>query len=233
MSAARESAPLEIRHATTRLALHSWRDRVGPPLLLLHALWSDAEALRGVAPGWSGPVFGLDFSGHGRSAWREGGVYSPELFAADADIALAEIARESNEPVVLAGEGVGAYAALLLAGGRPECVRAALLAGGRGLTGGGGAPPPEDRSQRFEKSFRAPMKRALGDAARGPDPRIEMAEHDPRPPDYAQHFAERAKHVILVGGEGEAAPWWEAVASLEKVERVPGDLATALTSYSR
>jgi len=220
MSAARESAPLEIRHATTRLALHFWRDRVGPPLLLLHALWSDAEALRGVAPGWSGPVFGLDFSGHGRSAWREGGVYSPELFAADADIALAEIARESNEPVVLAGEGVGAYAAL-------------LLAGGRGLTGGGGAPPPEDRSQRFEKSFRAPMKRALGDAARGPDPRIEMAEYDPRPPDYAQHFAERAKHVILVGGEGEAAPWWEAVASLEKVERVPGDLATALTSYSR
>ena len=104
------------------------------------------------------------------------------------------------------------------------------------LAGGGGAPPPEDRSQRFEKSFRAPMKRALGDAAGGPDPRIEMAEHDPRPPDYAQHFAERAKHVILVGGEGEAAPWWEAVAfpregrACARRSRDRADLLLALTA---
>ena len=233
MSEARNTAVIAIHHAGTRLALFPWRDAEGPPLLMLHGLYEDADALRDVAPNWPGPVFGLDLSGHGRSAWREGGAYSGELFAADADAALAEIARESDEPVVLAGEGIGAYAALLLAGGRPESVRAAVLAPGCGLEGGGQAPDPEaGRLECRAREFLAPARAALGAEPGVSDPRVSMAESDLRPPDYAGLFAVRAKHVLLVEDESPRPPWWQSLHGVPGVEVLSGSLADAIESFA-
>ena len=108
---------MRLQHARTALELHELSHRDGPSLLLLHALggssvdWSEAPAL------WPGRVYALDFSGHGRSEWVRGGVYLPEFLVADADIALAHIGAAA-----LAGAGVGAYVALLLAGARHQQV---------------------------------------------------------------------------------------------------------------
>ena len=126
---------MRVTHARTALELHELSQRDGPALLLLHALggssadWSEVPAL------WPGRVYALDFSGHGRSEWVRGGVYLPELLAGDADTAIAEVGAAA-----IAGAGIGAYVALLLAGGRRASVPAALLLPGRGLEGGGAAP---------------------------------------------------------------------------------------------
>ena len=233
MSANKNPEAIAIEHGGTRLALFPWRDAEGPPLLLLHALYEDATALRDLADCWSGPVFGIDLSGHGRSAWRDGGVYSPELFAADADAALAEIARESDEPVVVAGEGIGAYASLLLAGGRPEWVRAGLLAAGRGLGSGDAMPDPERSVADFERNFLAPCRAAGTAHPGGVDPRVAMAEFDPRPPDYAKSYALRAKHILRVGNGAQGPPWWQALGEVSTVETVPGPLGRALEAWAQ
>src|SRR5262245_30656056 len=123
---------MRLQHARTALELHELSGRNGPALLLLHALggsgsdWSEVPAL------WPGRVYALDFCGHGRSEWMSGGVYLPEILIGDADVALAHIGVAA-----IAGAGIGAYAAALLAGGRRKHVPAALLLPGHGLDGGG------------------------------------------------------------------------------------------------
>ena len=106
-----------LRHARIDLALHRVRDGEGRPLLLLHGL---GEARRPRCPSvldrWPGPVWGLDFTGHGASTVPIGGGYTAEILLADADAALAHI----GEATVL-GRGLGAWIALLLIGGaRPD-----------------------------------------------------------------------------------------------------------------
>ena len=126
---------MELRHGWVTLALRRLREGEGQPLLLLHALHG-SSADWGTGPEtWPGPICALDFAGHGRSGWVRGGVYYPELLAADADAALAELGA-----AVLVGAGLGAYAALLVAGARPASVPAAVLLPGAGLEGGGGEP---------------------------------------------------------------------------------------------
>src|SRR5262249_28271494 len=84
---------MRLRHGRISLELHELAQRHGPPLLLLHALfassddWGEAPAL------WPGPVYALDFSGHGRSDWITGGSYYPEQLAGDADAALQHLGR--------------------------------------------------------------------------------------------------------------------------------------------
>ena len=130
---------MRIKHGRVSLELHELVRRDGPALLLLHALYG-SHSDWGESPGcWPGAVYGLDFSGHGGSAWVTGGGYTAELLAGDADAALAQIGHAT-----LAGAGIGAYVALLLAGARPEHVPAALLLPGAGLEGGGAAPDFEN-----------------------------------------------------------------------------------------
>src|SRR4030095_14377617 len=109
---ARAMTPLPpLRHGRVTLALHALRAAEGGcALLCLHGLHGSSEDLAELAGGWPGPVCALDFAGHGRSAWCRGGVYSPELLAGDADVALARIGT-----ACVAGIGLGAYVALLLA----------------------------------------------------------------------------------------------------------------------
>ena len=73
------TAPIiRLRHARAELALHELRAKAGRPLLLLHGL---AERSPAVLPPhlseWPGPVFALDFVGHGASTIRGGGATPP------------------------------------------------------------------------------------------------------------------------------------------------------------
>jgi pimeloyl-ACP methyl ester carboxylesterase len=205
---------MRLRHARTDLELHELSHRDGPALLLLHALGGSSADWSEAAAHWPGRVFALDFSGHGRSQWVRGAVYVPELLAGDADAALAHIGAAA-----IAGAGIGAYVALLLAGGRPAAVPAALLLPGRGLAGGG--PRPD-------------LDRPLLPLAANPslptdcDPQLAALLYDPRPPDYAARFAVAARRLLLIDDGDERPPWWDAAGRAASAEVVDAGVRSAL-----
>ena len=206
------TATRRFSHGELTLALHELHAGSGPSLLLLHRL-GGSSAEWGAPPGaWPGPVFALDFAGHGESERRAGGAYAPELLAADADVAL-----ELLGPCRVAGAGIGAYVALLLAGARPELVPAALLLPGRGLDGGGSLPA-------------LARGRILSAPADGPegstDPMVWTCDSDPRPPDYALAFASAARRLLLAEDGDARPPWWEAIREASVARR----LAAGVTS---
>jgi pimeloyl-ACP methyl ester carboxylesterase len=203
-----------LRHARVEFVLHRLRRVDGPRLLLLHALRGAALDWTAVAPTWPGSVYALDFAGHGGSDWLDGGAYVPEILAADADAALAHVGDAA-----VAGAGLGAYVALLLAGARPQSVPAALLLPGAGLDGGSSTPAPDEHGFRLSLAD-APV------AAGGCDPRVGLLEMDVRPPVYAESFA-RAASRLVVGEDGGSRPdWWEAVRP--HAVTVPSDPVIAL-----
>lgn len=210
-----------LQHARIRLALHTLRPGEGRPLLVLHGLGERCpegapEELRA----WPGPLFALDFTGHGASQLPVGGGYTAELLMADADTALAHLGRAT-----LVGYGVGAYAALLLAGARPEEIRGAALCDGPGLAGGGPKP-----------------LYGLGPAvvpatAEPPDPfaLLELTR-DVRPPDYAGLFARLAAtrsglDPAIAVCAVERPPWLAALAGADGVVEQP--LEAALVGFAR
>lgn len=212
---------ITLRHSRIDLALHELRGGTGRPLLLLHGLAERSPAeVPASAIGWPGPVFALDFTGHGDSTVPAGGGYTAEVLMADVDMALAH-----TGPATVVGRGLGAYVALLIAGGRPQLVRGAVLADGPGLAGGGAVPG-------------SPFVHRAGPPAPAvPDP-FALAEltSDVRPPDYATSFARQA---IQLSGLPEpitvtarARPPW-----LHSVVAEPGvieaaTLEQALTTYA-
>ncbi|MEZ5321301.1 MAG: alpha/beta fold hydrolase [Microthrixaceae bacterium] len=165
--------PTLLRHGRIDLALWTLRSGEGRPLLLLHGL---GEHTVPIEPEWTatwpGPVYGLDFTGHGASTLPRGGGYTAEMLMADADAALAHLGEAS-----LVGRGLGAYIALMLAGSRPAQVYGAVLCDGPGLSGGGVQPGG---------TFVTVPRFGHGTT---PDP-FAMVElnRDIRPPDYAAQF---------------------------------------------
>ena len=210
---------VRLLHNKIELALHELRSGTGRPLLLLHGL---GEATPAALPErfalWPGPVFGLDFTGHGESDIPVGGGYYCEILMADVDAAIAHLGQ-----VTVHGRGLGAYIALLIAGARPSEVRGAVLDDGPGLAGGG----PEPGS---------PLVLTLPPATQTPDP-LALVEltRDVRPPDYAQSFVRQATHLsgldqpLTVTARTRPA-WLAAVAGEAGV--ATADLATALGSYA-
>jgi pimeloyl-ACP methyl ester carboxylesterase len=216
------SGALAIRHSRVSLALHTLRGGAGRPLLCLHGLRGRAADWQPLADAWPGPVYALDFAGHGGSGWLSGGAYSPELLAGDADLALARLGD-----AWLAGAGLGAYVALLVAGARPAHVPGALLLPGPGLGGAGALPDPRAEPH--------PEWRRISDAQQPApstrpesDPLLVLLETDFRPPDYAEAFAARARRLLLLEDGGAPPPWWEAVAKSRCTERISGSAAEAL-----
>ena len=195
-----------VRHNQVDLALHQLRapgTEAGRALLHLHGL---GEASPTVVPehlaAWPGPVWALDFTGHGDSTVPVGGGYFCELLMADVDAAMAHLGE-----CTLYGRGVGAYVALLTAGARPDLVRGAILDDGPGLTGGGTEPT-------------TPFVLGQPLASTGPPDPYALLElsHDVRPPDYATTYARQA--ATLSGLDTAVAvasvarpPWLVAVAA--------------------
>jgi pimeloyl-ACP methyl ester carboxylesterase len=211
------TATRSIVHGDTSLALHTLRGG-SDGVLLLHELGGTSTDWQEVVERWPGAVHALDFAGHGRSDWRRGGGYTPELFAGDADAALAVLG-----PCHLVGAGLGAYVALLLAGGRPALVPAALLLPGAGLDGGGAVPDPARR----------PALPSVPEAtSSGCDPLTRLCEHDLRPADYARAVARDARRLLLAEDAGARPPWWEAMRDAPGARPVPARLGDALAQLA-
>jgi pimeloyl-ACP methyl ester carboxylesterase len=208
-------ALIPLVHGRVRLALHALRVAPGPALLLLHGLRSDGAEWNAAELPWPGAVYALDFSGHGGSAPVRGGGYTPELLAGDADAALAHLGSAA-----LVGRGLGAYVALLLAGGRPGDVPGALLLPGPGLAGGGAEP-----------DFEAPRVPSLA-PARGRDA-FGALERDVRPEAYAESFARSARRLLLAEDGGPLPPWWSAARRSPSAAVVPAGLTAAVAALGR
>lgn len=171
---------VHLHHGRSTLALHLVRDGDGPTLLLLHGLGEHTPAEPpAAAHAWPGPIFGLDFTGHGESTIPGGGGYTAEMLLGDADAALGHLGSAT-----VLGRGLGAYIALLLSGARAAQVAGAVLVDGPGINGGGSGPTG------------AALARPATDQAGAPDPfaLLELAR-DVRPPDYAMTFV----HLALAG----------------------------------
>jgi len=201
---------MRLKHGHIFLELHELRGGSGLPLLLLHELRrSSADWEQSLQ--WLGPVYGLDFCGHGGSGWIDGGGYYPELLAGDADAALAHLGCAA-----VAGAGLGAYVALMVAGARPASVPAALLLPGAGLEGAGPVPEYDVPLPRIDAIAAAP--------ANGFDPFVALLEYFVRPREYACDLADAARRILLVEDVSERPPWWDALRGCPNVEVVSGDL---------
>lgn len=211
-------ATVTVRHNRIDLALHGLRSGPGRPLLLLHGLGERSPAdVPAHLAGWPGPVWALDFTGHGASGVPAGGGYFSELLMADADAALAHLG-----PATIYGRGLGAYVGLLIAGARPAIVRGAILDDGPGMTGGGSQPTTP-----YVLGTELP-------AAGTPDPYalLELSL-DIRPADYATTYARQA--TTLSGLDCALAvcavvrpPWLAAVVAEPGVAEVPRDRCVEL-----
>ena len=193
-----------LQHGRIRLALHRLQCAPNPeacqPLLLLHGLGECASAHHPSSfSHWPGHVYALDFTGHGQSSIPQGGGYSCEALMGDVDIDLAHIG-----PATICGRGLGAYVALLIAGGRPELVRGAVLLDGPGLAGTCPSSTP----------YIPPVDTHL---AAPPDPfAIAELATDARPAEYAAHFALLASQASplpqpIAICTREQPPWLTAV----------------------
>lgn len=168
---------IELVHGKATLALHLLREGWGRPLLILHGLGERSpEAVPEHLSSWTGPVYALDFLGHGASSVPLSGGYTAEVLMGDVDAAIAHLG-----PVTVHGRGLGAYVALLIAGARPDDVRGAILTDGPGLVGGGIRPGSPHVGQLEQPSGTTPDPFALAELSR-----------DVRPPDYAAEFVRQA-----------------------------------------
>jgi pimeloyl-ACP methyl ester carboxylesterase len=220
-----------LSHNRVRLALHhlraeAERDPSCPPLLLLHGLGEHTpDDVPGDVAAWPGAIWGLDFTGHGRSTVPQGGGYTCELLMADADIAVAHLGEAA-----LWGRGLGGYVAVLLAGARPATVQGTVIADGPGLDGGGPRPAaPDITTARPGGSgtidgLSGGHGTSHGDQVPAPDPyALHELSRDLRPADYAAEFARAAvsgsslEPAVVVCASARP-PWLAAVSAEDGVE---------------
>lgn len=211
---------ITVRHNHIDLALHQLREGTGRPLLLLHGLGerSPDSVPTGIGP-WTGPIFALDFTGHGASTSPRGGGYTAEILMADVDAALAHLGRST-----VLGRGLGAYVALLIAGGRPELVHGAVLADGGGMAGGSTEP-----------TSLTVVTALHSDTTPDPYALLELGR-DLRPRDYSSEFAAMAvagslaNPAITVAAQFRPS-WLEAVVETRGVATADTTTA-ALATYA-
>lgn len=218
---------MRLQHGRVSVELRILKPATGRPLLLLHALGESSDAWPGAVLDWpSGPVYALDFSGHGRSERVRGGAYTAEYFLAEADIALDQVGASCS----LVGAGLGAYVALLLAGARPDHVSAGLLLDGPGIRGGGAAPLNENSGTGEDiVGFEHFIADASKQFTAGTDPLVAQCERDLRPLEYVMSFAESARPLLFSRRIGRDAPeWWSCALEANHGTLAPESLAASL-----
>ena len=211
-----------LEHVRSRLALHELRDGHGHPLLILHGLGERSpSAIPEAVQGWKGPIFALDFTGHGASTVPVGGGYTCEALMSDADAVLAKLGR-----VTLFGYGLGGYVGLLLFGSRPTEINGLIIMDGPGLDGGGGRPT--------SPSLLHVSASDLDGSAPDPWALAELAS-DIRPPSYAFDHVRQIEMLsnmeLAVTVVSLGRPEW-LTAILESPVVVESDVATALSRFA-
>ncbi len=191
-----------LQHNRVSLALHRVKSGEGRALLLLHGLGEDAKNMSRLAVDWIGPVWALDFTGHGESTVPRGGGYSAEILMADVDIVL----RHIGEATIL-GRGLGGYVAFLIAGARPQLVKGAVIIDGPGLAGGAIQVTSSSEISVAARTGQTPDPWAL----------IELSR-DARPPNYAVTFVRLATSGSSLDEPIAVAckvnpPWVEAISA--------------------
>lgn len=213
-----------LRHNRIDLALHELRGGVDGggaptrPLLILHGL---GEATPAHPPtwslGWEGPIYGLDFTGHGQSTVPRGGGYTAEILIGDVDTALQHL----GGPTAIVGRGLGAYIALLVAGARRDVVDGVVLGDGPGMSGGADEPTAN------------PIVADLRPHAPDPYALIEL-NRDVRPPDYAVEFVDlivnHTERVEPIQVAARFRPPWLAEVALQRGVADAEGLAAGLTA---
>ena len=203
-----------LPHNRVEIALHRLVDRAGSPLLVLHGLGERTAMPAAPWSEWPGPIFGIDFTGHGQSTVPKGGGYTAEVLMSDVDVALAEIG-----PATVLGRGLGGYVGLLVAGARPDLVLGAVVDDGPGLADGGPGAPSGTWYSPADASGSAPDPFAL----------FELS-NDVRPPDYATGFV----HLLMANSPMDQPlvviartrpPWLTAVAAEPGVVVTSADAA--------
>jgi pimeloyl-ACP methyl ester carboxylesterase len=211
---------IRLAHSKVELALHELRGGGGQPLLLLHGLGERSpKEIPLELSGWPGPLYALDFTGHGDSTLPFGGGYTAEVLMGDTDAALAQLGEAT-----IVGRGLGGYVGLLTAGGRPERVRGLIIRDGPGLAGGGGSSPTP-RVAYVDTTHAGP-----------PDPfALDELSRDIRPRDYAASFARQAMQLSGLARPitvcALARPDWLA-AILEELDVEESTLDEALADYA-
>ena len=205
--------PEPLRHGRVSLALHELRSGEGDALLCLHALRGSAADWAEAAASWPGPVYALDFAGHGLSEWVAGEA-TPRSSSRETPTSPWRTSARAG----VAGAGLGAYVALLVAGARPEHVPARAAPPRRGSR----RPRRRARSgARAEPRLGAPARRAPPPGERPAfDPFTTRLEREFRPPDYAAAFAARASRLLLLDDGDARPPWWQAAAQAAAAERI-------------
>jgi pimeloyl-ACP methyl ester carboxylesterase len=120
--------------ATSAGKLVFWEAGSGQPLIFLHGAGDHAGAWSQVAGEFSRDysVILLDFPGHGESEPREGAL-SMGLMVAGLDALVQD--RSPNRPVILVGNSMGGWVAMLYAHQHPERVARVVAVNGGALRG--------------------------------------------------------------------------------------------------
>lgn len=162
------------------------------PTVLVHGLWSNAEAWIHQLPHFRARcrTIAVDLRGHGRSGLA--GEYSTDRYAADV---AALIERLATGPVVLIGASMGASVTSLLAARRPDLVHAVVSV---------------DPDYAGADDDRARM-RALADALDGPDAEataLDIVDRLVEGPDTPPHVGEWQRLAVLrLSPETRARTW--------------------------
>lgn len=174
---------ISLQHNRVTLALHQLRTGNGRPLLMLHGLGEHGQAMSSLKVQWKGPIWALDFTGHGQSTVPNGGGYSAEILMADVDIALQHLGEAT-----IVGRGLGGYIGFLIAGARPSLVKGVVIIDGPGLSGGA-----------IHATSSSEITSAGSRTGTTPDPwaLIELSR-DARPPNYAVTFTRLAVEASTI-----------------------------------
>jgi len=223
---------MRLIHGRSEIELHELRAGEGLPLLLLHELGGGASQWQLAAfETWPGPVYALDFAGHGASDHLKGGGYFPEYFLADADHSLSAMGSASECAVI--GAGIGGYVALLLSGARRERIPAALLLPGRGLAGGGLLPDWENRTYTSLDEWEAHTAACAAHYLPATDSMVASCERDIRPEPYVAEFTAAARRLILseaIGGDGDRPAWWHLATQAATTQLASNNFGKALSA---